>query len=173
MEKKIEVWLGYGSSEEQGAKVREALQGAGTPIEIRYESAYPGIGNGAGFTIFVGVFGFTLATFIKGFLEAAGADAWAKTKALLSDLKEEHLRRYPSARPESERVLVIKDPKRQAQINLSSDLPERAWSKLSELDLSGREKVAWVWDDKDQDWIPLDISDTEDTSPLGPDHPDA
>lgn len=173
MTEKIEIWLGYGSSEDQGAKVREAFQGAGIPIEIRYESAYPGIGNGAGFTIFVGVFGFTLGSFIKGFLEAAGADAWAKTKTLLRDLKEEHLRRYLSARPESERVLVIKDPKRRAQVNLSSDLPEEAWSKFSELEIGERENVAWVWDDSRQDWMPLNLSDAEDTSPLGPDHPDA
>lgn len=172
MAEKIEIWLGYGSSEEQGRKVREAFEAAGIPIEIRHESAYPGIGNGAGFTIFVGIFGFTLGTFVKGFLEAAGADAWAKTKSLLRDLKEEHLRRYPSARPEAERVLVIKDPKRRAQINLSSDLPEEAWGKLSELELGEKEDVAWVWDDDRREWIPVDLSGEVDTSLLGPGHPD-
>jgi hypothetical protein len=37
---KIEVWLGYDTSEEQGKSVREAFSEAGLPVEIRYESAY-------------------------------------------------------------------------------------------------------------------------------------
>jgi hypothetical protein len=170
---KIEVWLGYGTSEEQGKSVREAFSEAGLPVEIRYESAYPGIGNGAGFTIFIGIFGAALGHFFGGFLSAAGADAYEKAKKLLRTLKEDHLRRYPSQPPTSEGLLVFKDPKRRAQVNLSTELPDEAWAKLSELDLESREDVAWTWDADKRKWVAFDLSDFEDESPLGRDHPDA
>src|SRR4249919_3266008 len=114
---KIEVWLGYGTSEEQGKSVREAFSEAGLPVEIRYESAYPGIGNGAGFTIFIGIFGAALGHFFGGFLSAAGTDAYEKAKKLLRTLKEDHLRRYPSQPPTSEGLL-------------RRDIPDRAHVEL-------------------------------------------
>lgn len=114
--RRIEVWLGYGSSEEQGREVEATFSEACIPGEIRYESAYPGIGNGAAFT--------------------------------------------------------IKDPTRRTQINLRADLPDEAWEKLAELDLEGRESIAWTWDDMADSWIEYDLSGSEDESPLGPSHPD-
>ncbi|HEU5062037.1 MAG TPA: hypothetical protein VFT79_02650 [Solirubrobacterales bacterium] len=177
--RRIEVWLGYGSSEEQGREVEAAFSEAGIPVEIRYESAYPGIGNGAGFTIFIGIFGYFLGDFINGFLKGAGIDveakgeeAWQRAKGLLRTLKEDHLRRYPSQPPSSEGLLVFKDPKRRTQVNLRTDLPDEAWAKLAELDLEGQKSVAWTWDDTAGKWIEYDLSDFEDDSPLGPSHPD-
>jgi hypothetical protein len=170
---KIEVWLGYGASEEQGRSVQEVFAEAGLPVEVRYESAYPRIGNGAGFTIFIGLFGAALGHFFGGFLSAAGADAYEKAKKLLRTLKEDHLRRYPSQPPTSEGLLVFKDPKRRAQVNLSTELPDEAWAKLSELDLEDREEVAWTWDADKREWVAFDLSGFEDESPLGRDHPDA
>lgn len=171
--KKIEVWLGYGSSEEQGREVREAFESAGIEIEVRFEDAHPSVGNGAGFTMMIGVIGFGLGTFVKGYLEAAGADAWGKTKDLLRTLKEDHLRRYPMESPTAEGQLVFKDPKRRAQVVLRTDLPNEAWAQLSEIDLEVGEQVSWWWDGEAGKWVEIDLSDYEDLSPLGPNHPDA
>jgi hypothetical protein len=170
---RIEVWLGYGASEEQGREVEEAFKGAGIEVEVRFEEAHPAIGNGAGFTLFIGVIGFGLGAFVKGYLEAAGADAWAKTKELLRTLKADHLRRYPSEPPTAEGQLVFKDPKRRVQVALRTDLPEEAWAKLAEVDLEAGEQVSWWWDAEAREWVETDLSDFEDWSPLGPDHPDA
>lgn len=95
-----------------------------------------------------------------------------RRRSCCATLKEDHLRRYPSQPPTSEGLLVFKDPKRRAQVNLSTELPDEAWAKLSELDLES-EGVAWTWDADKREWVAFDLSDFEDESPLGRDHPDA
>ncbi len=169
---KIEIWLGYGTSEKQGRDIRAVFEEQGIPVEVRLESAFPQEGNGAGFTILVGLFGMTVAGFLNGYLHAAGEDAWKKSKDLLRNLKADHHKRYPSEPPSAEGLVAFKDVKRRIQINLQSDLPEVAREKLSELVISDQEEVSYSWNEERQEWEVFDLSGIEDRSALTRDHPD-
>jgi hypothetical protein len=169
---KIEVWLGYGASEEQGKEISALFEGEGIPVEVRREDAYPPIGNGAGFTILVALLGMSVGAFINGYFGAAGKNAWEKSKVLLRKLKEDHLRRYPSESPTAEGQITIKDVEHRIQLTLRTDLPEEAYEKLSVLGISDQENTSYYWDNDSHEWVVFDLSGIEDLSSRTRDDPD-
>jgi hypothetical protein len=169
---RIEVWLGYGSSEEQGHVVQDLFETVGIRVEVRLESAYPPEGNGAGFAILAALIGMTLGNFVTGYFQAAGADAWRKSKDLMRGLKEDHLRRYPSEPPTAEGQISFKDVKHRRHLNIRTDLPDEAYAKLSEVDFDAREDVAYSWDPEKEEWVVYDLSGIEDRTARTKDDPD-
>jgi hypothetical protein len=154
----IEVWLGYGAPAEQLHEVGDLFREEGISVEVRTPDAPPPVGNGVGVTIIAYLLGMTVGQFLSGYFQAAGQDAWRKSKDLVLKLKRNHLDRHPSVPSTAPALLVIKDVERRISVGLESDMPDEAFRKLFDLDFGDQEQVSWNWNQERGEWEPYDLS---------------
>lgn len=146
-ESRVEVCWGWETPEDQ-QDIREVFRSEGIEADPRVVT-HP-TGGEPGFIIEIIVAG-AFVSFLHGYFEAAGADAWRSTKRLVEKVQAWFKKRYGSEPPWDRCTLILRDRQGRSTIFLTSTLPDKAYRELADLDL--RPGRAYRWDESREAWL--------------------
>lgn len=143
----VEVWWGWQTPHEQ-VEIEEIFSSVGIEAEPRVVTKPSGGEPGIIVEVVVGG---ALASFFHGYFEAAGRDAWEKTKQLVDKTQTWFTKRSQLGPPWDKVTLVFRGKRGRTVLYLDSNLPQEAFQALAEIPL--RRGRSYRWDHHRGVWI--------------------
>lgn len=143
----VEVWWGWRTPEDQ-TEIKEIFSSVG--IEAEPKSVTEPSGGEPGIIMEI-VVGGALVSFFHGYFEAAGRDAWEKTKQLVEKTQTWFTERHPLEPPWDKVTLIFRGRRGRTVLYLDSTLPEEAFRALAEMPL--RRGRSYRWDHGRRAWV--------------------